>query len=286
MGLTTLSVRFAAACLVLGLTACVQAEPSTGPDRPEVPSASAEAAPAAESASALPLSPSPTVAAPAYRRPKEVMALWESYPWAPNDGLACPSPADSPGTSLDPAAPGVVIVMGDSLIRDARSAITAEFADIGYDVVFVCWGGKNLQWGLGQVEQLRSLDLLPACLVVNLGTNDLKGTTAQGLADAVPLQTVAERLTSILSAVDAVPDVFVVDLAADLTAAPGTMSEVGQAPDVWQAAVQTTGVGAAVPWAAAAASGGLIGPDGIHDTAEGQQVRASLIASYVARDCA
>ena len=187
---------------------------------------------------------------------------------------------------MDPAGSEVVVVIGDSLIRESRNAITTELADIGYGVVFVCWGGKNLLWGLDQVDTLRSLDLMPACLVLNLGTNDLKGTTAQGLSDAVPLQTVAARLTALLNEIATVPDVFVVDLAADLTAAPGTMSEVGQAPDVWQAAVQTTGVGAAVPWAAAAASGGLIGPDGIHDTAEGQQVRARLIASFVARDCA
>lgn len=175
--------------------------------------------------------------------------------------------------------------MGDSLIRESRDAITASLAEAGFDVVFVCWGGKNLLWGLDQVAVMRSLDLVPACLVINLGTNDLKGTTAQGLADAVPMATVSERLTDLLASVADVPDVFVVDLAADLSLAPGTMGEVGDAPAVWQAAVSQTGVGAAVPWSDAAAQGGLVGSDGIHDSVAGQYARASIITEYVVRDC-
>ena len=246
----------------------------------EVPSSGG---PAPSSASTT-VEPTPS-ATPTWRRAREVRQLWESYPWGANDGLACPAPAYSSGVDKDPAAPGVVVIVGDSLIRDAREAIAASLGEAGFDVVFVCWGGKNLQWGLEQVTAMRSLDLMPACLVVNLGTNDLKGTTAQGLADAVPLATVSERLTQLLADVSDVPDVFVVDLAADLALAPGTMTEVGDAPRVWEAAVAETGVGAAIPWAQAVSQGGLIGSDGIHDSSDGQWTRARLIAEYVARDC-
>lgn len=281
-----LGVRFATTGLVLGLVACSAGDQVTVPTTPTPTTSTPTVASETPRTSSSAPSVEPSTSSSTLRSAKDVEALWAAYPWAPDDGLACPPPASSPGTSMDPAGPGVVVVVGDSLIRDSRDAIANELAGVGYDVVFVCWGGKNLLWGLEQVDALESLDLMPACLVVNLGTNDLKGTTAQGLSDAVPLQTVAARITALLNEIASVPDVFVVDVAADLNAAPGTMSEVAQAPSVWQAAVDATGVGAAVPWAAAAASGGLIGADGIHDTVQGQFVRGSLIADYVARDCA
>lgn len=234
-------------------------------------------------------SPDSTVrptAAPAFRNGRDVRQIWESYPWGSDDGLACPAPGYSPGVERDPAGPGVVVIVGDSLIRESRAALKDSLAGVGFDVVFVCWGGKNLQWGLEQIAAMRALDVMPACLVVNLGTNDLKGTTAQGLADAVPMAAVSERLTNLLAEIDDVPDVFVVDLAADLSLAPGTMAEVANAPTVWQAAVSQTGVGAAIPWSEVAAQGGFIGSDGIHDSVEGQYARARVITKYVARDCA
>lgn len=275
---------------VVALAACSGSE-EVFPAVPASTAGSASNSPEAQGTSRLPsASPSPESmaspsASPVFRRGREVRQLWESYPWGPDDGLACPAPSFSPGIQTDPAAPGVVVVVGDSLIRESRNAITASLAAAGFDVVFVCWGGKNLLWGLDQVAALRSLDLMPACLVVNLGTNDLKGTTAQGLADAVPMAMVSTRLTDLLTSVADVPDVFVVDLAADLSRAPGTMGEVGDAPTVWQTAVSQTGVGAAIPWSDAAARGGLVGSDGIHDSVEGQYARASLITDYVVRDC-
>lgn len=281
--------------VLVALTACSAsggAIPPTDAASAQAPPAQAPAATAAprESAPSPQASVSPDSAAssgasPVYRRGGEVRRLWQAYPWASDDGLACPAPGLSPGIVKDPAGPGVVVVMGDSLVRESRAAITASLADAGFDVVFVCWGGKNLLWGAEQVDHLRTLDLLPACLVVNLGTNDLKGTTAQGLADAVPLSMVSERLKDLLAQVADVPDVFVVDLAADLSLAPGTMAEVGDAPSVWQAAVDQTGVGAAIPWSDAVAQGALVGSDGIHDSVAGQYARANVITEYVARDC-
>lgn len=211
---------------------------------------------------------------------------WADYPWGSN-GLECPPPADSPAAGRSPSEPGVVVILGDSLVRDARESIASSLASYGMDAQFVCWGGKNLEWGLAQVEAMRSLNLLPACLVVNLGTNDLKGTTANGLADAVSLPIVSGRLRQILLVAADIRHVFAVDIAADLSRAPSTMTDVGQAPQAWQDAVSATGVGEVIPWASrSSADPSLIGSDGIHDSGSGQQVRAQLIADYVAPYCA
>lgn len=211
---------------------------------------------------------------------------WADYPWG-SDGLECPPPAASPASGSSPDDPGVVVVLGDSLVRDSRDAIASSLAGYGMSAQFVCWGGKNLEWGLAQIETMRSLSLLPTCLVINLGTNDLKGTTANGLADAVPLTTVGERLQNILLGSADITHVFAVDIAADLSVAPSTMADVGDAPQVWQNAVSATGVGEVISWAAITqADPSLIGSDGIHDSGSGQQTRAQVIADAVAPYCA
>jgi len=211
--------------------------------------------------------------------------IWQQYPWGSN-GLECPHPSTSQGVSRDVLDPSTVVVVGDSLIRDSRSEIAAALESEGFSPVFVCWGGKNLEWGSQQITQLRALQLMPRCLVVNLGTNDLKGTTAQGLADAVSIETVAQRLTTLLQSVSDVDDVFVVDISADLNLAPSTMSRVGEAPGVYRRATTSTGVGDVIDWSKQVQDDpGLIGSDGIHDTPTGRLARAQLIATAVARDC-
>lgn len=212
-------------------------------------------------------------------------SAWQEYPWGSN-GLECPHPSSSPGVSADPLNPTTVVIIGDSLVRDARGEITTSLESLGYEPVFICWGGKNLEWGLQQVDNLRSLELLPRCLVFNLGTNDLKGTTAQGLTDAVSLEVVGSRLTSLLASVSDVDDVFAVDIAANLALAPSTMKRVGEAPATYRQAAQATGVGDVIDWAQQTQGDpGLIGADGIHDTEAGRWARAQLIANAVARDC-
>lgn len=209
---------------------------------------------------------------------------WEDYPWGSN-GLECPHPATSSG-ARDSGAASRVVVLGDSLVRNARSAIDAALGAYGIRPVFVCWGGKTLTWGAEQVRIMRDLNVAPDCLVINLGTNDLKGTTANGLADAVSLSTVEQRLTDFLIEIRDVPHVFAVDIAANLAVAPSTMSEVTLAPTSWLNAVTTSGVGEVVPWASAVrVQPNLIGADGIHDSEVGVTERATLIAQSVARYC-
>lgn len=210
---------------------------------------------------------------------------WATYPWGSN-GQECPAPISFPASSKSPSDPGVVVVLGDSLIRNSRDAIASSLNAYGMSAQFVCWGGKNLEWGLLQVQTMRSLGLLPACLVINLGTNDLKGTTATDLADAVAITTVGQRLQEILIEASDINHVFAVDIAADLSLAPSTMASVGEAPQVWQDAVSATGVGEVIPWSSSAtADPSLFDTDGIHDSGSGQQVRAQLIAEAVAPYC-
>jgi lysophospholipase L1-like esterase len=215
--------------------------------------------------------------------------LWADYPWGSN-GQECPGgPGVSTGASTAPLDKRVVVILGDSLIRNAEPDISSRLEAEGFRPVFVCWGGKNLEWGAAQVDIMRSMGLLPRCLVINLGTNDLKGTTAQGLADAVDLRTVGDRLTYLLTTVADIDHVFTVDISAETSAAPTTMSSVSEAPAVWAEAVASTGIGRVIPWSQYSTPGsGLTNTDvgdGVHDTADGIQLRARLIADAVASTC-
>jgi len=213
---------------------------------------------------------------------------WATFPWGSN-GLECPHPLNSPGATRPALDSKVVVLLGDSLIRDARSTISAQLQARGFQPIFVCWGGKNLEWGSSQISTMRSLNLIPRCLVINLGTNDLKGTTAQGLADAVNLNQVQDRLTRILTSVSDIDNVFTVDISAEPTAAPSTMAQIQDAPATWRNSVTASGVGAVIPWSSYATPGsGLTSTtpgDGVHDTTNGISVRANLIAAAVADNC-
>ena len=214
---------------------------------------------------------------------------WWDFPWDAPDGYGCDPPAESPGAALAIADPSVVLVVGDSLIRDSRDQIAAELSDRGFSPVFLCWGGKNLEWGKRQIEMANDLGLVPDCLVVNLGTNDFKGTSAMQLEDAVGLDEVARRLESLLLSVSDVNSVMVVDIAGNPAYVPSTMRDLGLAPQVWLDAVATTGVGTVVSWSdQVQANINLVNQgsnDGVHDTPEGQVVRAGLIGQAVATYC-
>lgn len=292
-------------CAMLLLTAC-----GTGTQDAEIASAKSRAAEMAASIDATPLpttKPSPSPVESEEPSPSKVVEpdseqepsstptpsqpginRWASYPWGSN-GFECPSPSEFPGATHDPLDPDVVVLLGDSLLRDARAEILTSLQARGFQPVFVCWGGKNLEWGLQQVSHMRSQGLMPRCLVINLGTNDLKGTTAQGLADAVDPETVEARLISLLGSVADIDHVFTVDIAAEPSAAPSTMDNIGELPARWLAAVRTVGVGSVIPWSSYSTPGsGLtntVPGDGVHDTTRGVATRASLITAAVSTTC-
>lgn len=207
------------------------------------------------------------------------VAAWVAYPWG-SDGLECPHPSRM--LTGEPT----VAVIGDSNIRDGMPALSKALAEVGSVPVFVCWGGKQLPWGTAQVETMEASGLLPSCLVVNLGTNDLKGTTARGLADAVRPGIIADRLTDLLTATSGVGHVVVVDVAADTARAPSTMQRVDELPAIYAQAVSAFGNASLVTWSSAVRDDpGLLSSDGYHDSTQGQDARAQLIASAVASAC-
>ncbi len=66
-----------------------------------------------------------------------------------------------------------VLLIGDSLYRNARPLLEAELTESGWAPTVRCWGAKGSTWGVGQVERARELDQLPETVVVSLGTNDI-----------------------------------------------------------------------------------------------------------------
>jgi lysophospholipase L1-like esterase len=144
--------------------------------------------------------------------------------------------------------------------------------------VFVCWGGKTLAWGSEQLGMMKSLGVLPQCVVVNLGTNDMKNEFAS------PTE-LGERLTGFLAGA-AVRRLVIVDIWADVAIAPASMGEVSEAPEVFRKAVSGRPGTTLVPWSAEAmADSALGGWDGVHDSAQGEAVRARAIADGVAAAC-
>lgn len=136
------------------------------------------------------------------------------------------------------------------------------------------------------MSTMQGLRLNPRCLVVNLGTNDLKGTTEQGLQDAVSLSATGRRLRTLLAESTDVAHVLVVDIAANTAVAPSTLIDISAAPEVYRQAVSGAANAVLVPWSRQARrTPDFIGADGVHDTAAGSQRRAELIAERVAQAC-
>lgn len=84
-------------------------------------------------------------------------------------GDGCTAPV-WPAAALD--APRVLII-GDSLIRNARDLLEADLTEAGWVPTVRCWGAKGTDWGAGQVQRASELGQLPDTVVVSLGTNDI-----------------------------------------------------------------------------------------------------------------
>jgi len=212
--------------------------------------------------------------------------MWETFPWGDSDGLECPPPMMSSGADTNPSSAGSVVVIGDSNVRNDQAQIEQSLADVGFATTFICWGGKQLPWGREQILLMANLGIEPKCLVINLGTNDLKGTTAQNLADAVAPGEVQRRLQNLLEVTQSFRHVIVVDVAANVDSAPGTMKRVDDLPRVFQDVSQAFSNTLLVSWSSYVATHpNAISDDGIHDSFEGAQARSALIANAVQRSC-
>lgn len=83
--------------------------------------------------------------------------------------------------STTPGHGADVLLLGDSLFRETERGEDKPSSVIvdrilrrdGWNPTVVCWGGKQIGWGLTQAERLGRLGLIPDRVVVSLGTNDL-----------------------------------------------------------------------------------------------------------------
>ena len=200
---------------------------------------------------------------------------WADYPWPPNDdGKACSAPHLENAEGRQ-----VMVVLGDSHIRNASGALRSSLRDSGFEPVFVCWGGKTTPWGISQINQMKSLGVLPQCLVINLGTNDVKN-------DAVSADELTGRLQNLLDSTGDVAHVMLVNIWANTALAPSTMKNVSDTISSYQQAVESAGNVSLVKWAQQArAKPGLVGDDGVHDTGDGEMVRTQLITAAVSANC-
>jgi hypothetical protein len=86
----------------------------------------------------------------------------------------CPEPSYPKKLSTGSPANGArVLVIGDSLTREARPWTTRALRADGWTPTIRCWGGKRLDWGISQVRRARALKQLPDTVVIALGTNDM-----------------------------------------------------------------------------------------------------------------
>lgn len=86
-------------------------------------------------------------------------------------GDGCPSPVWP--TTAPRNDPRRVLIIGDSLIRNARDDLTRLSAEAGWLPTIRCWGAKGTDWGVQQVKRARQLKQLPRTVVISLGTNDI-----------------------------------------------------------------------------------------------------------------
>ena len=243
------------------------------------------AADASEQATTSPTAAPPTTSTrpapppPASADPAQVdLREWDTYPWPPNnDGKACTRPQAPRPYDIEPSH--LVVVVGDSLIRNGMPELEQALRNKGFRAVFVCWGGKTTRWGIEQADTMREMGLLPRCLVVNLGTNDVKNEAAS--ADEL-----RRRLAVLLRATRDIPHVLLVDLWANTAIAPSTMAGIADTVTSYPMAAADAGTGTVITWSDQARSRpDLVGPDGVHDSAAGEQVRAELVADAVSSSC-
>jgi len=99
------------------------------------------------------------------------------------DARACSGPIWPRQTNTTPG-PGQgrrVLVIGDSLTRNARTPLTRKLRKSGWTPTVRCFGGKRLDWAIAQAKRAKEIDQLPDTVVIAIGTNDMRwidrGTT-------------------------------------------------------------------------------------------------------------
>ncbi|HEV8024689.1 MAG TPA: GDSL-type esterase/lipase family protein [Candidatus Nanopelagicales bacterium] len=99
------------------------------------------------------------------------------------DARACSGPIwpRKLNTEAGPGQGRRVLVIGDSLTRNARGPLTRKLRASGWTPTVRCFGGKRLDWAIAQAKRAKRIDQLPDTVVIAIGTNDMRwidrGTT-------------------------------------------------------------------------------------------------------------
>lgn len=248
------------------------AAPIAGPE----PLPTAEPAPSTPALPSLDATPIPTptptptpIPIPTSSVADLVDRSWPKHP--PWD--ACPQPV-WPG-ELSVGSPGGgrrVLILGDSLTRESRTATAKAMRASGWTPTFRCWGSKRLDWGLSQLARARQLRQVPEFVVVALGTNDISWE---------PTARTERRVRLLLDRLGPTRKVMWVDLDVDHSRFSHQRAqwfngmirrEADGRPNV-----------AVVPWRQIARKAKARRHDGIHYYAAGFRLRARTVASALDR---
>ncbi|CAB4900655.1 unannotated protein [freshwater metagenome] len=76
-------------------------------------------------------------------------------------------------TPLCAPAPEALLI-GDSLVARASDDYVTAFAEAGWNLTVVAYGGRTARWGFPQLEAQMALTPQPSVVIVSLGTNDTR----------------------------------------------------------------------------------------------------------------
>jgi hypothetical protein len=180
----------------------------------------------------------------------------------------CPAPQWPAQQQTDGVAQGArVLVIGDSLTRESRTATINRLQRDGWTPTIRCWGGKRLDWGIDQVKRAKKRNQLPSTVVIALGTNDMR---------LIPRSVTAKRIATILDAVG--PDRQVLWVATHLE---GGMSQAGDRERWFNQQIRKQAKSRpnvhVLDWAATARDQGIRTRDGFHYQRAGYVARAEAI---------
>lgn len=219
------------------------------------------------------VAPTPAATSPT-PRPAALPALVDRG-WPSSDGSGCPAPRWPQTLTTGGAAQGTrVLVIGDSRTRESRTPLVAGLVADGWTPTVRCWGWKDIDWGIRQVERARQLHQLPDWVVVALGINDMKAVGAAGLSS---------RIDRMLAAIGPGHHILWLEEYSNRSPRTFSSSHLDYAPIVaafnrhlHARAGGRTGL-AVIPWVNVVESQHLRLFDGIHYDARGYRARAAAV---------
>ena len=118
-----------------------------------------------------------------------VLSLALGFPAA----IASVAASESVGAETPLCAPAPeALLIGDSLVARARDDYVAAFAEAGWNLSVVAYGGRTARWGLPQLEAQMALTPQPSVVIVALGTNDTRMLSTTQNQDAALIRRYVE----------------------------------------------------------------------------------------------